>query len=433
MPQINIVDVHAEGNTLTARVDIPASVTRFFDEDRLVVEYDRDISAVPEHKLTIPVLGHVCPVAWATGTDVSVDVVDEGYYNALPAVNEALRKMYPEFISTSRVRANEICTERPDRPFEETGQLFSGGVDSLSTYIHHRHEDPQLISVHGWVVEAEDQARWEETKRYFDTFAEKRGLEARTIRSNMLEFLNGTLLDAHFRPYYDGSWYSNVGHGLGLLSLCAPLTYEAGIGQLYIASSHTEEYGIPWGSHPTIDDNVAWTGTSPSHDGYERNRQEKIEAIARYARTVDDEFTIRTCTYDDTGGNCNNCEKCYRTMIGLKLAGVDPNEFGYEYSHDVLSDIRNGFESSEWILTNSKPYFWGEIQSRVPTNISDEPAEVRSFYRWLSNADFEQFTASSNPPLSHRLLRTGARHVPYRLYKPLYSLYSDIRSGTTLN
>lgn len=433
MATISITDVRTDDNTLECDIEIPSNLRRFFDDDRFVVEYDEDISSVPEHVLTVPVLGHVCPVAWAVGADVSVDVVDREYLDSLSEVGDALGEMYPEFISSpTAVLPSEVVDESPDRTFDDTAQLFTGGVDSLATYIRHHEEKPTLISVHGWVVEADDADHWRETMEYFERFADERGLDHRTIRSNMLSVLNVTMLDAHFRQYYDGSWYSDVGHGLGLLSLCAPLAYQNGIGDLRIAATHVEEYDVRWGSHPTIDDNVSWTGTTPVHDGYGLTRQEKVELIAEYARTVEDEFTIRTCIHDESGGNCNSCEKCYRTMVALSLAGLDPNEFGYDYSRETLADVRSGFENADWTLTTGTSYAWREIQKRVPDDVSDDPPAVRSFYRWLRAADFDRLTAEANSPLKHRVLRTVARNTPYLLYKPLYPIYEGLQQRVPL-
>ncbi|WP_232688774.1 hypothetical protein [Halobacterium zhouii] len=429
MATISITDVRADGNTLECDVDVPPSLNRFFGDGPFVVEYDQDVSSVPEGVLAIPVLGHVCPVAWAVGADVSVGVVDREYVESLPTVRDALVEMHPAFVTdATEIRAREVVEESPDRDGEETAQLFTGGVDSLATYVRHHEEDPTLLSVHGWSVDADDDDHWRETMRYLSQFASDRGLEHRTVRSNMLSFLNVTMLDAHFRPHYDGSWYSDVGHGIGLLSLCAPLAYERGIGELHIASTHTKGYDVAWGSHPTIDERVSWTGTTAVHDGFELTRQEKVGLLASHAERADtQDFDIRTCIYDDAGGNCSGCEKCYRTMVALDLEGVDPNEFGYDYSKEVLADIQSRFESAEWHLRGDKPYFWGEIQERVPEDVSEEPREVREFYRWLRNADFEQYTAQAGPKLKHRVLRAVARHTPYRLYRPLYPVYEGMQ------
>lgn len=422
---ITVADVRVDGSNVACTVDVPGPLRRFFRDDTFSVSYDIDVSTVPEHVLTIPLLGHLCPVAWATGTDVTVGAVDREFADSLPDIRAALHKMYPEFMTTDgEVRPTEIVDERPDRPFEETAQLFSGGIDSLTTYVRHREENPTLISVHGWVIDNENLTRWDETEAYFEEFARQRGLTHRTVRSNMLSFLNVPMLDAHYRRYHGGSWYSHVGHGLGLLSLCAPLAHANGFRTLRIASTVAEEYGIPWGSHISIDESIEWAGTDTVHDGFELQRQEKVERISEYVHeTGDDDFTVRTCLYDENGGNCNACEKCYRTMLGLRLAGLDPNEFGYDYTHDMLSDIVDGFENNEWILVEDKPYYWREIRSRVPEDDSDEPPEVRAFYSWLRDADFHEFTEAAVPPLRHRAVRFAARHTPYRLYKPLYRLY----------
>ncbi|MHB9286502.1 hypothetical protein ACKVMT_05625 [Halobacteriales archaeon Cl-PHB] len=427
MSGITLEGVTADDGRLEVRVSRSPRLARFFAEETFVATYDVDLSGVPESVLVIPALAHVCPVAWAAGADVAVDRVDARFVEALEDVQETLCEMYPEFMAGGDLQYGEAVSEPPARDTDGHGLLFSGGADSTASYVRHRDEDPTLISVHGWVVGVDEADRWGKTQDHIEQFADGRGLDTRYVRSNMLQFLDTPMLHAHFKRYLDGSWYSGVGHGLGLLGLCAPLTYRDGLGTLYVAATHTEEFDVPWGSHPTIDDNVAWTATEGKHDGYGLSRQEKLELIADYIRQDAPTLTLRTCTNDEAGGNCGECEKCYRTAVGLLLAGVDPNDHGYELHSETYERIRAGFENGEWLLGEDERFMWEDIQRHVDLDRDYPSPEARAFFEWLATVDVADLVERGRPPLRHRLVRAAARHTPYPVYASLYPVYDQIK------
>ena len=348
---MNRVRVHppeVRGDTLVGEVTATGSASRFFSGKPFRASYTTDVSDLPEHIRPIPVLAHVCPVAWATGADVVVETADAAFLDALRRIRSTLLDMYPEFMVGGSIHCpNPVREDRDPGESDGAGVLFTGGVDSTATYVRHREEDPTFVSIRGWVIGEDEDDRWDRTREYVASFAEERGHDSDFVESNMLSFLATPLLQAHFQRYLDGAWYSSVGHGLGLLGLCAPLAYAEDWGSLYIAASHTPDWPRPWGSDPAIDDHVEWSGTECSHDGYELTRQDKIERIGEYIEAESPSLPLRTCTHDDGAGNCSACEKCYRTIVGLLLADVDPTDHGYEFDAGTFTTIRNDFEFDE--------------------------------------------------------------------------------------
>lgn len=404
-------------------------VDRFLSDDPFVADYGVDITDVPASIRPIPLLAHVAPVAWATGATITVDSVDAAFLASLRRIRTTLCQMYPSFMEGGAIDCpNPVERESGQRGEGRSAMLFTGGVDSMATYVRHRAEEPDLISVKGWVIRESERERWTKNREFFEEFADERGLTNHFVQSNMLEFLRTPLLQAHFQRYLDGAWYSSVGHGLGLLGLCAPLTAAADIETLYIAATHTEEWTRPWGSHPDIDDHIEWAGTRAVHDGYDWTRQDKIEAIADYADHDDRTFRLRTCTHSETPANCNECEKCYRTIVGLLLAGVDPNDFGYEYDGSTPTSISDGFESGTWVLSPDKKYYWGELKERAGSIDSIDGPAGKRLLEWLLDADFEQYVDSAGRALRYRLVQSAVRNTPTTVFSTLYPIYKSASS-----
>lgn len=438
MPEIQIQDVSASGSRVQSSLTYTGELRKFFDEEPFYVEYDTPIDDVPEAILSIPVLAHVCPVAWATGADVSVPVVDERFLESLEDVQSVLCEMYPAFMEGGAVLPGDIVDTSPAYDgASESGMLFTGGIDSLATYVAHRDENPTLVNVQGWVVGIEEADRWERVQRKIDDYAARFDVDAQYVRSNMLECLDTAMLNATFGPHLDGQWYSAVGGGLGLLGLCAPLTVAKGMSRLYMGATfwegasapdvveHWDGRAFPWGSHPDIDDNVAWGRTRAVHVGFERNRQERIETIADYVRETGSDLTVRSCSKSAVGENCNRCEKCVRTGLGLAVAGLDPNDHGFDLDGAAFDHAIEQFESGGWLTTEHAPYYWQYYQQRIDADQDLPIPGSGAFTRWLQDADFQSMTGMPN---RERALRAMLRNTPYPLYSRVRALYRRITS-----
>ena len=465
MTALVLQSVRTDGSVVEYDYRCHGQVRRFFSSEPFAVEYGIDVSGVPESILAIPWLANVCPVAWAAGADVTVPELDREFGAALDRVQGAMCELHPEFMQGGEVHGETVVDPAEDQlpgseQFDDSALLFTGGVDSLTSYVSHRDEEPYLVSIHGADIDRENLEAWRRNRAIVEDFAGSRGLEPLFVGANMHGFLDGQMLLAHYRRYLDDNWFTDVQHGLGLLGLCAPLSCARGTGTVYIAATHTEAFDRAWGSHPKIDGEVAWSGTTAVHDGYELSRQEKIEVLADYVEEEAPNLQIRSCHESDTGGNCNDCEKCARTVVGLLLAGLDPVDHGYEVEPDTFERIREAFETGAWRLGHDERFMWEDLQRharqvhgpRGNGGAADRPAQgrgqahstavqeyanaparevpsegVEPLLDWLVDADFEHLLAEAAEPAYREHIRRVARNTPYPVYRALVPAVSYLR------
>ena len=91
--------------------------------------------------------------------------------------------------------------------------------------------------------------------------------------------------------------------------------------KVYIPSSHKYSDLLPWGSHPLTDPLMSTDGVMLIHDGCEATRVQKVLwQVSKSDVALD---YLRVCWRNRFGKyNCGICEKCNRTMVNLKIAGV---------------------------------------------------------------------------------------------------------------
>ena len=127
-------------------------------------------------------------------------------------------------------------------------------------------------------------------------------------------------------------------HGIGLIGHAAPLAYLFNIDNLYIASSYTikDKGKVTCASDPTIDNYVKFSDCHVIHDGYEYGRQEKIANICTYRKKIDKDIKLRVCWISDSGENCNHCEKCIRTILGIVAEDENPVNYGFNPDYKYI-------------------------------------------------------------------------------------------------
>ncbi|WP_226479767.1 hypothetical protein [Natrinema amylolyticum] len=427
MSSIIIDRLTADDGTLECSIRSTADLERFFTDESFRTDYDVPIEDVPDGVLTIPILAQVCPVAWANGADVYVDEVDATFARALEDVKASLCEMH-DFLEGGTLYARRTIDPEPE-PGDESGLLFTGGVDSTCSYVRHREESPTLISIRGWTItpNAADDGKWDALRTRVSRFADDHDCETAFVESNMLSFLDHPMLLAHYKRHVDGGWYSSVGHGLGLLGLCAPMAYARGMTDLYVAATHWDGIDLEWGSRPDIDDHVRWTGTQCHHDGDELTRQERVDRIADYVRSEEPTLQLQTCN-DRMDGNCGECEKCYRTAVGLRLSGLEPADHGYPFADSDYRRLRRSLERGDWVLGQDERHMWADIRERARETEPATPAE-RTFFEWLEGVDLDDLISESEPPLTDRLLRAGVRNAPAPVYNTVYPAWVTAKTG----
>jgi hypothetical protein len=100
-------DARTDGRRVKYEYDLSPGVRRFFSEE-FAVEYDVDVGDVPESLLVVPLVAHLCPVAWATGADVYAPRIDGTFLRSLTNVREGFERLHPEFAKDATVYAKEI-------------------------------------------------------------------------------------------------------------------------------------------------------------------------------------------------------------------------------------------------------------------------------------------------------------------------------------
>ncbi len=327
----------------------------------LYSKYQIDVSNTPLSIAVIPFLSNLLPIAWYAGFSIEIDEVDEGFYLA----QEKLKAEFSKRKNVGNTKGGLIAKKIIPNIIEgnKTSMLFSGGVDAYATYIRIYDKNPDLITIHGADIEIEDHEQWND----FTSFIESEKLlenKKYYIETNLREFYTyqvELLLD-------DIGWWGKVQHGLALNGAVAPLSYINGYKSIYIASSYTDSIDIEWGSTPEIDREISWAnGFKVYHDGYDLKRQDKVDLIADFSTRTETKFKLRVC-YSElrTEFNCSNCEKCFRTILGLILNDKNPNDYGFnvdENVYDKFYQVLNAGSASKGVR-----YFWWELMEKAKTS-----------------------------------------------------------------
>ena len=428
MNRLTVSKIQVAQNQLRVSFDCKGQIRKFFIKDKFIAEYDTPVEKVPEAILIIPFLATICPIAWANQAEVFVETVDATFLSSLDLVRKTLQKFYPQMKFINKVQVKNIVPSPVESRLKRM-LLFSGGIDSLATFIRHQDENPILVSVQEADFASDDKEEQNMGRmtlsmniasEYLEKFCSMVKSESRIIRSNWIFVLDSFMLGMYLEEL-QGDWYARVMHGLAFSGLCAPLAYIKKVDKLYIASSFTAEAQIPWGSHPDIDNNVKWTGTKVEHDGYELSRQDKMFLIADYIKNNQLELQIRSCSPGrDLGKNCSRCEKCSRTILGLELAGIDPNKHGFSVDAETFSDIKINIANRTWRFGDDEVYMWTDLQKHA-SNAKEMPHhEAKVLIDWLSNINVESLRAK---PIRSRRVNPFFKMLPYPLFKLTKKLY----------
>ncbi len=375
-----------DGKTVNVQFELSEFLRRFFFKTYTSVTYDRSVADLPEGILIIPFLSLIMPVAWVLDAIVEVDRVDAVFADALERIRARFQTMYPEVPFRGKlVVSQRTSIETPTDPVN--GVLCSGGIDSTATIIHHKDEPLLLFSVIPDRDELKGFANW--LSNYNSSFGQMMGVESHVVHADLHTVFDAPLVCAKHKQFIH-DWWAGIQHSLYFSGACAPLATLRGVTCFYIPSSHSVGMeAIRWGSHPVIDNEIAWGKTHVVHDLYNLGRQGKIAIIADFLRGSGKKPTICVCEkLKDVGGkNCSQCEKCCRTMIGLALAGLDPNEFGFSFDQEALARIKEKICAGELLRNENELSFWAELKRSVDAKIVLQSYGMPEFASWLQGAD----------------------------------------------
>jgi len=191
----------------------------------------------------------------------------------------------------------------PSQPVR-TGTLsfYSGGVDSIYTFLKRVREITHVVFIHG-----------------FDFFLDADTYQLAVERNSSFVHGFGKSLIPVRTNLYPFGYHYNLSRLLTQGSALASVALLLGFPRVYLPSTYSYDELVPMGSHPLIDPLWSSDVVEIVHDGAEARRVDKLRTIAGCAPAL---ANLTVCS-EQMNSNCGRCEKCLRTMIPLRLLGVD--------------------------------------------------------------------------------------------------------------
>lgn len=413
-PSISLDEVWCEGSRLLFKISFDEELRRYFDTGILYIKYDVSLDDVKPSILTIPLITSIIAVSWATGATIRVNVIDQGFLDSIKQIQKVLRenKWHPDFSFSGDIVARKRELNKFGEP-DRLALLYSGGIDSITSYLKNEDKHPRLVMVRGSPDDPlYQQEPWNKTKSKSMAFAEEVGSPISFIETNMYDLIHNP-----------GPWWTNVYMSLALLGVCAPLTAVTHIGTILIASTFTKEFSPKRGTHPLIDGKVKWGDLKVVHDAYDLTRHQKIrEYIAPYlkhstlplkvcfsGRVLDKEEV--KANFSNGVLNCGRCEKCQRTIVGLLLEGSDPKHCGFDMNSFSFAGLKKDILTKE-LKFDEHAFYWTDIQRNISSSLvlDSENQQAVDFFKWLREYDLSKnIPHESNLHRAYKALSYRAR------------------------
>jgi hypothetical protein len=273
-------------------------------------------------------------------TDIVVETpVSPKFLEGIEKIQKQFHAWFPGKLKRIRVEAEPMKNLPLMSDAGRAGCLFSGGVDSFYSVLSHREELGGLIFGHGLDIPLSRTDLREKVRAQLLQAAAALGLPLIEVETNALKLF--------YRKIDWGRHY----HGSVLAAIA--LSLYPRFGRVFVPASRTRETLFPWGSHPDIDPLWSTEWTAIIHDGSDCCRADKVLSIAE-SEVV--QRHLRVCWLNLDGKyNCERCEKCLRTMVVLRIAGVLDKCQSFERALDLseLANLRIATDNEEsWINEN---------------------------------------------------------------------------------
>jgi hypothetical protein len=247
--------------------------------------------------------------AMLTGGDLRIEgTVSSKLLGATDTIQDIVTSWFPEYksISIDVESSNhaESCEQR------RVGAFFSGGIDSFYTFLKHQDEITTLIFMHGFDIQLNRHAFRHRMSRHVREVAASFGKELIEVETNLPEILEK--ISSRFIPA--------GGDAFGTVLASSALLLSPQLEKVYISSGYPYSELHPWGSHVLLDPLWSTEDVEIMHDGCEATRVKKTALVAESEIALDN---LRVCFFKPEDGlNCEQCEKCLRSMAILRAVGA---------------------------------------------------------------------------------------------------------------
>ena len=385
---IKISNVRATDNKLEVKLDFSKEVGKYFFKNHFEVYYDKNIGNVDESILSIPAVCVVIHIAWATGADLYVDKLDETFLLCLKKIRKAFEKNFPKFSSSGDIHVKEPIVNKFNN--KQSALFFSCGLDSLASYKRNKDQNPILITIlsvnkSNHLVEFNN-----DLKNLIQKFAKQEGREIHFIRSSLTNFTRNDIINDRLlcRDFKIINWWQDVAHGFIRLGLFAPLAVHR-IGRVLVASTYSKNFQGFDGFHFLADNDFSWADIGAVYDG-DLTRQEKIQYLKSSPNYLTNLIVCFTPIQRPYLKNCGFCSKCLRTITGLILEGIDPNECNFDIKNNVLDEIKDLMNGCKFLFKYR--HLFPDIQNYIPDTLEDNQAcrkyHAKEFFEWFRDYQF---------------------------------------------
>ena len=370
METIWIKSIEVDENCVTYHFDISTGLVRYFNSKReMFVEFGFDISNVPKSVLAVPILSNIMQFAWLFDCLVWIEEVDRQFYECLPRIKRSFQEMYRDYsfggsLIAAKVIENKYLIEK------ESALLFTGGVDATTTFLRIRDTYPILIDTFGWCADKGDESRvFKADISAINRFAEENHVQAEYIKSNFATFIKTEIVNKFLNKRLHNSWWFGFQHSLAFLGVASIVAFYYHVRTVYIGSSYTFGQAVNCVSDPRIDREFAVASCNVVHDAYELSRQEKIRTIVDARKKSELRINLRVCSFKEE--NCNQCEKCFRTMIGIVAEGGNVNDYGFHIEGSFCEALKTFLKNNVKELDNDHIVFWQDVIARMSENYNE--------------------------------------------------------------
>lgn len=328
--RLRINDVIIIGNNIGYSYTATGKWNNYIKEEQMFVKYDISVEKVPKSIAIIPLICNLLPIMWVNDLVIEINEIDKVFYEHIPEIKRGYKNMYPDVKFLGNLEVKNIIENKYVQ--ENNAVMFSGGVDAFNTLFAHIAEKPDLITIFGSDVDLNDDLGIKLVNEYHKKIAKNLELQYEGVYSNFRAIVKYKETNFEVNKINNYEWWHDFQHGIALLGLTAPLAYMKKYKIVYIASSFTSsDIGkYKCASDPTIDNYFIHSSTITIHDGYEFNRQDKIQNICKYVSENNIKINIRACWENKGGNNCCDCEKCYRTIMAIIAEGKRPSDYGFD-------------------------------------------------------------------------------------------------------
>ena len=389
---IKITKVKATDNKLEVELDVSKKISKYFLKNHFEIFYDKNIDNVDESILTIPPVLFTIQISWATEADLYVKKLDETCLMFLKKLRKVFEIYHPNFSASGNIYVQKIIANKFNN--KQSALLFSGGIDSLYSYVRNKDQNPILVTLLGVNDSNRLDKRNNDLKNLTQKFSEQEGMEIHFIRSMLWNFSSNEIINDHMLDHdFKVNWWEDVAAGFVALGLVAPITVER-IGRILYSSTYPKNLRTTHfqGRHFLADNDFSWSDIDLVYYG-DFSRQEKIH----FLRNTPNYFkNLLVCFFPIQSlnpKNCGCCVKCWRTIIGLILEGIDPNECNFHIKNNVLDEIKDMLNSCPFLFRSR--YLFLDIQKHIPDTIRDDEISrgyhSKQFFEWFKDYKFPDY------------------------------------------